>query len=155
MDGDLPTVRLRPSFDTRYIFELAIQFHRFEVNQNPVADVMPIILKSGQSASREEAVEEMKNCRSMKQHWYRSIVMAEYGLSIFYDRLKPRSHTKLPKYPWTTRNHIYVIYNPLLTATRYLSFILLFLLVRREGRNSVRAPFVLILYYLCFASILL
>ncbi|KAF3576500.1 hypothetical protein DY000_02033649 [Brassica cretica] len=26
-------------------------------------EVMPVLLKSGQSASREEAVEEMKNCR--------------------------------------------------------------------------------------------
>ncbi|KAF2568537.1 hypothetical protein F2Q68_00025240 [Brassica cretica] len=30
---------------------------------------MPVLLKSGQSASREEAVEEMKDCRSMKQNW--------------------------------------------------------------------------------------
>ncbi|KAF2582062.1 hypothetical protein F2Q68_00004696 [Brassica cretica] len=58
----------------------------FEVNQHPVADVMPVLLKSGQSASREEAVEEMKDCRSMKQQWCRSTVMPEYGLSIFYDR---------------------------------------------------------------------
>ncbi|KAF3563402.1 hypothetical protein DY000_02015890 [Brassica cretica] len=31
---------------------------------------MTVLLKGGQSASREEAVEEMKDCRSMKQHWY-------------------------------------------------------------------------------------
>ncbi|KAF3574795.1 hypothetical protein F2Q69_00059724 [Brassica cretica] len=48
--------------------------------------VMPVLPKSGQSASREEAVEEMKDCRSMLQHWCRSTVMPEYGLSIFYDR---------------------------------------------------------------------
>ncbi|KAF3503326.1 hypothetical protein F2Q69_00045727 [Brassica cretica] len=30
---------------------------------------MPVLLKSGQSASQEEAVEEMKDCRSMTQHW--------------------------------------------------------------------------------------
>ncbi|KAF3536088.1 hypothetical protein F2Q69_00019822 [Brassica cretica] len=59
---------------------------RFEVNQHPVAEVMPVLLKSGQSASREEAVEEMKDCRSMKQHWCQSKVMPQYGLSIFYDR---------------------------------------------------------------------
>ncbi|WZZ45097.1 hypothetical protein YC2023_041356 [Brassica napus] len=41
---------------------------------------------SGQSASQEEAVEEMNDCRSMKQHWCRSTVIPEYGLSIFYDR---------------------------------------------------------------------
>ncbi|KAF2535146.1 hypothetical protein F2Q70_00004515 [Brassica cretica] len=38
MDGDLPT--------------------------RHIAEVIPILLKSGQSASREEAVEEMKDCRS-------------------------------------------------------------------------------------------
>ncbi|KAF3595547.1 hypothetical protein DY000_02022604 [Brassica cretica] len=92
MDEDLPTVRLSPSF----------QFLQFEVNQHPVAEVMQVLLKSGQSGSREEAVEQMKDCRSMKQHWFRSTVMPEYGLSIFYDRLKPRSNHKLPEYPWTT-----------------------------------------------------
>ncbi|KAF3564640.1 hypothetical protein DY000_02015900 [Brassica cretica] len=68
---------------------------------------MPILLKIGQSASREEAVKEMKDCRSITQHWCRSTVMPEYGLSGIYDRLKPRTHTKLPNYPSTTRNPIY------------------------------------------------
>ncbi|KAF3495000.1 hypothetical protein DY000_02052929 [Brassica cretica] len=86
MDGDLPTGSLSPYFYTRYSFELAFQFHRFEVNQHPIAEVMHVLLKSGQSASQEEAVEEMMDCRSMKQHWCRSKVMPEYGLSIFYDR---------------------------------------------------------------------
>ncbi|KAF3599822.1 hypothetical protein F2Q69_00036394 [Brassica cretica] len=86
IDRDLPNVILSSSFDTRYIFELAFQCHRFEVNQHPVADVMPVLLKSGQSASQEKAVEEMKDCRSTTQHWCRSTVMPEYGLSIFYDR---------------------------------------------------------------------
>ncbi|KAF3597353.1 hypothetical protein DY000_02021533 [Brassica cretica] len=45
------------------IFELAFQCRRFEVNQHHVAEVMPVLLKSGQSASREEAAEEMKDCR--------------------------------------------------------------------------------------------
>ncbi|KAF3576609.1 hypothetical protein DY000_02032673 [Brassica cretica] len=75
IDGDFYTVRLSPYFDTKYILELAFQCNRFEVNQHPVADVMPILLKSGQSASREEVVEEMNDCRSMKQHWCRSTVM--------------------------------------------------------------------------------
>ncbi|KAF3539493.1 hypothetical protein F2Q69_00022816 [Brassica cretica] len=70
MDGDLPTVRLSPSFDTRYSVELAFQCRRYEVNQHPVAEVMPVLLKSSQSASREEAVEEMHDCRSMKQHFH-------------------------------------------------------------------------------------
>ncbi|KAF2595827.1 hypothetical protein F2Q68_00009060 [Brassica cretica] len=75
MDGELPTVRLSPSFYTRYISELDFQCHRFEVNHHPVAEVMPVLLKSGQSASREEAVEKMKDCRSMKHHWCRSTVL--------------------------------------------------------------------------------
>ncbi|KAF2562312.1 hypothetical protein F2Q70_00015987 [Brassica cretica] len=108
MAGDLPTFRLSLSFYTRYSFELAFQYCRFEVNQHPVADVMPVLLKSGQSASREKVVEEMKDCRSTVHPCHRSTVMPEHGPSIFQGRLKPRSHTKLPKYPWTTRNPIYV-----------------------------------------------
>ncbi|KAF2596403.1 hypothetical protein F2Q68_00010560 [Brassica cretica] len=93
---------IEPIFDTRYTFGLAFQFHQFEVNQHPVTDVMPVLLKRGQSASREEAVEEMKDYQSMKQHWCRSTVMPEYGLRIFYDRLKPRSNHKLQEHPLTT-----------------------------------------------------
>ena len=93
---------LRSYFDKRYNYELAFQFHRFEVNQHPIAEVMPVLLKSGQSASREEAVAEMKDCRSTVHSFRQSTVMPEYGLSIFYDRLKPRSNYKLPEYPWTT-----------------------------------------------------
>ncbi|KAF2578154.1 hypothetical protein F2Q70_00009102 [Brassica cretica] len=117
MDRDLSTARLSLYFDKRYRFEISFQCRQFEVNQHPAADVMSILPKSGQSASREEVVEEMKDCRSMLVHWCRSTVMPEYGLSIFYDRLKPRINHKLPEYPWTTRNPIYVIYKPLLTAT--------------------------------------
>ncbi|KAF3501019.1 hypothetical protein F2Q69_00043290 [Brassica cretica] len=75
MYEDLLSVILSPYFDTRYSFDLAFQFHRFEVNQHPVAEVMPVLLKCGQSASREEAVEEMNDCRSIKHHWYRSTVI--------------------------------------------------------------------------------
>ncbi|KAF3574927.1 hypothetical protein F2Q69_00058834 [Brassica cretica] len=32
-------------------------------------DFMSVLLKSGQSASREKDAEEMKDCQSMKQHW--------------------------------------------------------------------------------------
>ncbi|WZY87919.1 hypothetical protein YC2023_044654 [Brassica napus] len=71
MDIDFPTFILRQYFATRYIFELDFLCHRFEVNQHHVAEVMPVLLKSGQSASQEEAVEEMKDCRSMKQNWER------------------------------------------------------------------------------------
>ena len=65
MDGDLPTVRLSPSFDTQYNIDLSFQWNQFEGNDHLVADVMPFLLKSGQSALREEAVEEMKDYRSM------------------------------------------------------------------------------------------
>ncbi|KAF2571906.1 hypothetical protein F2Q70_00004172 [Brassica cretica] len=75
---------------------------RFAVNQHPVAEVMHVLLKSSQSASREEDVEEMKDCRSTVHPWCQSTVMPEYGTSIFYDRLKPRSNHKLPEYPSTT-----------------------------------------------------
>ncbi|KAF2578917.1 hypothetical protein F2Q68_00006262 [Brassica cretica] len=64
MDGDRPTVRLIPSVDTRWSFELAFQCHRFEVNHNLVSEVMPVLLKSCQSFSREKTVEEMKDRRS-------------------------------------------------------------------------------------------
>ncbi|KAF3557370.1 hypothetical protein F2Q69_00013039 [Brassica cretica] len=110
MDGDLTTIRLNPYFDTRYSFELDFQFRWFVVNQHPLADVMPALLKSGQSASREKAVEEMKDCRSMKHPCHRSTVMPEYRLSIFYDRLMPISHTKSRHIPGSSsprsRNHI-------------------------------------------------
>ena len=102
MDGDLSTVRLSPYIDKRYIFELAFQCHRYEVNQHHVSDVMPVLLKSGQLALREKAVEEMKDRRWMIQPWCRSKVMPECGPSIFYDRLKPRSNHKLLEYPWMT-----------------------------------------------------
>ena len=101
---------------------------------------MPVLLKSGLSASREEAVEEIKDFRSMKKHWYRSKVMPEYGLRIFYDRLKPRSNHKLPEYPWTTRNPIYVIYKPLLTATRSWSFLLFIFLTSERKEEILQSP---------------
>nr|VDD23360.1 unnamed protein product [Brassica rapa] len=83
MYGDLKTIRLSPYFDIRYRFELGFQFNRFEVNKQHIADVMPVLLKSGQSASREEAVEEMKDCRSTVHPYHRSTVMPEYGQAYF------------------------------------------------------------------------
>ncbi|KAF2544737.1 hypothetical protein F2Q70_00021250 [Brassica cretica] len=65
IDGDLPTVKLSPYFDTRYRFTLSFQCHRFQVNQHPVTEVMLVLLKSGQSASREKAIKEMKDRRSI------------------------------------------------------------------------------------------
>ena len=58
MDGYLSTVRLSPYFDTRYIFALAFQCNRVEVSQHPISEVMLVLLKSGTSSSREEAVED-------------------------------------------------------------------------------------------------
>ena len=64
MDGNLPRVQLSSSFDTRYIFELYLQCHLFEVNHLHISEVMSDLLKSGMFASREETVKEMKECRS-------------------------------------------------------------------------------------------
>ena len=141
--GDLPTVRLSPYCYTRQSFELAFQCHRFEVNQHPVAEVMPVLLKSGQSASREEAAEKRKPHRSMQHSARRSMEIPDRGPCIFYDCVKPRSNHKLPECPWTTRNPIYVISKPLLTATlsRLLyAFIFHCFSQRREGRNSYQSP---------------
>ena len=49
MDEDFPMDLLIPSFDTRESFELAFQCHCSEVNQHPAAEVMPVLLKTGQS----------------------------------------------------------------------------------------------------------
>uniref|UniRef100_A0A0D3DLE2 Retrotransposon gag domain-containing protein n=1 Tax=Brassica oleracea var. oleracea TaxID=109376 RepID=A0A0D3DLE2_BRAOL len=63
IERECPSVLLE---DKQKEFELVFQqCHRFEFNQHPVAEVMLVLLKSSQSASREEAVEEMKDCRSM------------------------------------------------------------------------------------------
>ncbi|KAF2608707.1 hypothetical protein F2Q68_00043121 [Brassica cretica] len=83
-------------------FGLAFQFHQSEVNPTVRSEVMPILLKCGQSASREEAVKEMKERLSMVHPWCRSTVIPEHGPSIFLDQLKPRRNHKLPEYPWTT-----------------------------------------------------
>ncbi|KAF2555931.1 hypothetical protein F2Q68_00015794 [Brassica cretica] len=42
-------------------FELAFQFHQFEVNPMVRSEVMPVLLKSGQSSSREEAAIDSVN----------------------------------------------------------------------------------------------
>ncbi|KAF3486575.1 hypothetical protein F2Q69_00052675 [Brassica cretica] len=89
--GSEPFTKIETIFDIRYSFDLAFQWYRFEVHQHPIAEVMLVLLRSGQSVSREKAVEEMKDCRSMTQHGCRSTVMPERGPSIFQDRLKPRT----------------------------------------------------------------
>ncbi|KAF3531186.1 hypothetical protein DY000_02040263 [Brassica cretica] len=60
---------------------------------------MPVLLKSGQSASREEAAEEMRDCRSMVHPCHRSTVMPERGPSIISrttEVQKPHKVTKIP-----------------------------------------------------------
>ncbi|KAG5414866.1 hypothetical protein IGI04_002433, partial [Brassica rapa subsp. trilocularis] len=74
MDGDLLTS-----------FELDFQCHRSQVNQHSVADVMPVVLKNCQSASREEAAEKRKPRRSMKHSARRSMEIPDHGPCIFYD----------------------------------------------------------------------
>ena len=123
MEGDLTTVRFSPYFDTRYSFELTFQCHRSQVNQHPIEEVMPVLLKSGRSASREEAVEKRKPRRSMQHSARRSMEIPDRGPCIFYDCVKPRSNHKLPECPWTTRNPIYVISTPLLMATLFTHFL--------------------------------
>ncbi|KAG5378289.1 hypothetical protein IGI04_026131 [Brassica rapa subsp. trilocularis] len=73
------------------------------------------------SASQEEAAEKRKPRRSMQHPARRSMEIPDRGPCIFYDCVKPRSH-KLPECPWTTRNSIYVIFKPLLTARNFLDF---------------------------------
>ena len=60
---------------------------------------------------------------------------ARMRASIFYDRLKPKRNHKLSEYPWTTRNPIYVISKPLLTAT--LSIILFYCFLLGLERRSI------------------
>ncbi|KAG5378180.1 hypothetical protein IGI04_026022 [Brassica rapa subsp. trilocularis] len=48
------------------------------VNQHPVAEVMPVLLKSGQSASREEAAEKRKPRRSMQHSARRSVEIPDH-----------------------------------------------------------------------------
>ncbi|KAG5400092.1 hypothetical protein IGI04_014699 [Brassica rapa subsp. trilocularis] len=90
MDGDLPAV-----------------------NQHLVAEVMPVLLKSGQSASREEAAEKRKPRRSMQHSAHRSMEIPDRGPCIFYDCL------------------------PFFYAFYTLSFSIVSL--RREGRNSYQS----------------
>ena len=116
---------------------LAFQFHWFEVNKHPVPKVMLVVLKGGQSASQEEAVEEMKDCWSITQHWCRSTVMPKCGPSIFQDVLKPRSHNKLPKCLWTTRNPIYVF---LSHCWRQEAFYYLILLFSHRFGEKINSP---------------
>ncbi|KAF3545559.1 hypothetical protein DY000_02007760 [Brassica cretica] len=73
-----------------------------ELPTHPIAEVMPVLLESGTSGSREEAVEEMKEIRLTVRPWCRSMVNPEHGTILFQDRLKPRSQHKIPRYPWTT-----------------------------------------------------
>ena len=95
---------------------------------------MFVLLKSGTSASQEEAVEDVKKCRSTTRPWCLSTLMPEDGPSLFHDRIGPRSHLVLSESLSTTLNHIYVFSKPLLTATLY--FFILIRLGEKRGTPS-------------------
>ena len=135
MDGDLSTVRLSPYLDTRYIFELDFQFRRFEVNQHHVTNVMHVVLKSGQSASREEVVEEMHECRSMKQHFHRSSDARTWAKHISRPIEAQKPH-KVTKIPMDDQKPYLCISKPLLTATSF-SIILFYCFVLNLERKSI------------------
>ena len=97
---------------------------------------MPDLLKNGMSASREKTVEEMKDCRSTTDLWCPSTVIPEDGLSLFHDRLKPRSHHILPECPWKTQNPIYVFSKPLLMARLYSIHCSYFRIGEKRGTPS-------------------
>ncbi|KAF3538066.1 hypothetical protein F2Q69_00023018 [Brassica cretica] len=61
MDGDLSPVKLSPSFERRYSFELAFQCHRSEVNQHRVAYVMLVLLKGAQSKPSSSAIRQAES----------------------------------------------------------------------------------------------
>ncbi|KAF3587014.1 hypothetical protein F2Q69_00027218 [Brassica cretica] len=60
-----------------------------DLSNHPVAEVIPVLLKSGQSALREKAVEEMKDCRSMVHPCHRS---TEYSLSVDVEESGTEDH---------------------------------------------------------------
>ena len=62
--------------------------------------VMHVLLKSVMSDSREEAVEDTKECRSTLMPECQTTLMGEDGLSIFHDRHGPRSYHKLQNFPF-------------------------------------------------------
>lgn len=91
MDGSLPTARLISYFDTRYNFELYFK-------------VIPILLKSGLSNSREEAVEDVNKCRSKLIPWCCQKLMSE--VTTYYHNAHARLYTQFLQFS-----------KPLLTAT--------------------------------------
>lgn len=69
-----PNVRFISYFDTRLGFELAFQCHMFEIHLTVRYNVMLILLKSGITASRDDDVEDVKECRwhldfGVPRHW--------------------------------------------------------------------------------------
>ena len=119
MDRYLPMMRLSSSFDTRYSFELAFQYHQFEVHLRVRSKVMLVLLKSGIPELWEEVVEDYKECRSTLHPWCFSRLMPEDWPSLFQDQFRLWSHHKLPKCPWPTLNSIYVFSKPLFRLSFY------------------------------------
>ena len=97
MDGDASTVRLSPSFDTRYNFALAFQCYRSEVNQHPVAyarctEEWPVCLARGScrgdeglSIDKTALVSIDSDARTWAKHITRPI-----------EAQKPHKVTKIP-----------------------------------------------------------
>ena len=114
---------------------------------------MTVLLKSGLSASRDEAAEEMKECRSTTQPCCLLTVILQDGLSLFHGLFMPRSYHKLLEYPWTTQNLIYVFSKLFLTAT--FSFIHCSMLGEKKWTHSESSwyPFCFLFGFIYFISI--
>lgn len=114
-----PNVRFISYFDTRLGFELVFQCHMFEVHLTLRYKVMFILLKSGITASRDDDVEDVKECRLTPRPWCPSTLMLDDGLSLFQDQLRSRNHHKLPEFPQMTQDHIYVCFYVIVQDTLY------------------------------------
>ena len=77
----------------------------------------------------------MKDHRSMKQHWCRSTVMPEYGLSLFYDRWSPKATTNYQNTLGWPKILFMCFLKPLLTAK--LSIILFYCFLLGFERRSI------------------
>ncbi|KAF2619962.1 hypothetical protein F2Q68_00040033 [Brassica cretica] len=79
--------------------ELAFQFHRFEVNPMVRSEVMPVLLRSGQSVSRERAVDRT-NGLSIDSAPLPSVDGLGSSLSVLY-RLWYRAECRWIGHDWT------------------------------------------------------
>ncbi|WZZ15710.1 hypothetical protein YC2023_108799 [Brassica napus] len=98
MDGNIPTR-----------FELAFQCHRSQVNPHPVVEVMPVLLKSGQSASLEEL-----SCREKKA----TSIDAALGTSIDGDPKSWAFDINHPRKTWIRKRRRRTLVTTSMTITR-------------------------------------